>query len=110
MRWAVLLAAGCFICVSQPGHANKIALRLSKPNGTWSEYLNDVAACNPYRPYTPAERGDDHHRMTEAETIALSARYFGCMRSMGYRADPNGYRAAGYVRIGDTDILVPQLQ
>ena len=109
MRWAVLLAAGCLICVNQPGHANRFALKLSKPNGTWSEYLDDVAACNPYRPNPPASSGDDH-RMTEADIVARSTAYFDCMTAKGYRADPNGFRAAGYIRLGDTDILVPRWQ
>jgi hypothetical protein len=109
MRWALLVAAGCFICASQPGYAAKIALRLSKPNGTWSAYLDDTAACHPYRTLPPRSNGPVHFRLSETELIARSTAYFSCMAAKGYQPDPNGYRAAIYIQLGDTDILVPSI-
>ena len=110
MRWALLLAAGCLVCVSQPGHATPAALRLSKPNGTWSQYLNDVTACNRSRTSPPTSDTMAHPSMNEAEVVALSRQYFGCMTAKGYRPDPSGYDAGQYVQIGNSNILVPQWQ
>lgn len=110
MRWALLLAAACLICVSQPGQATPAALRLAKPNGTWSQYLNDVSACNRARPAPPSSDTMAHPSMYEAEVVARSQQYFGCMTAKGYRANPSGYDAGRYIQIGTTNILVPQWQ
>jgi hypothetical protein len=48
--------------------------------------------------------------MNEAEVVALSRQYFGCMTAKGYRPDPSGYDAGQYVQIGNSNILVPQWQ
>ena len=105
MRWASLVAAICLISASQPGHANNATVKLAKPGGTWSTYLNDIAACNPYHPRIVTPGGE--HSLTKEEMIATSYKYFGCMSAKGYRTDPNGYLAAQYVRVDGTDILVP---
>ena len=96
MRWALLLAAGCLICLSLPGHANWFTLRVSKPTGTWSDYLDDSAACNKVSQIPGYSGGpfSTTHMVTQAERTASSNKYWDCMVAKGYRADPNGYRAA----------------
>jgi hypothetical protein len=97
MRWTLLLAAGCLISLSVPGQANWFTLRVSKPSGTWSEYLDDSAACNTVSQipgYQGAAPFSATHFVRDAERTARSIKYWDCMVAKGYRADPNGYRAA----------------
>jgi hypothetical protein len=100
----LLLALGG-VLVMVPMQAKEDVLRLAKPGGTWTAYLTDVAACNPYHPgfYGGQNLAD------EAKLIARSSRYFNCLSARGYRPDPKGFIAGQYVALGHTDILMLKL-
>ena len=98
MRWSFLVVAGCFIALSLPAHAGHFILRVSKPNGGWSAYLDDSAACRSATSLRGYIEGPEDIIMgqpySEAEWVASESRYWDCMVARGYRANPNGYRAA----------------
>jgi len=89
MRSVLLVAVGCLICSSQPGLAGGGFIHLSKPNTSYSAYMNDRSAC-----FTAASyRISDEYAMWTRYNLNEFA---GCMTAKGYRLDPNGYRAAWY--------------
>jgi hypothetical protein len=94
-RALVVVAAGCLICLGLPAHANSFTLRVTKPNGTWSGYLDDNAACHTASQIPGYHEGSfmSAHIITDAERVASSNKYWDCMVAKGYRANPNGYRA-----------------
>jgi hypothetical protein len=106
LRNVLLAAAACLIVVSLPVRANESVLKLSKPGGTWSEYLSDVVACNTIRPRPPGNEGA--HRIDQTQLIARSTKYFACMSAKGYQVNQKGFVAAQYLRFGNTSVLVPK--
>jgi len=45
MRNAFVLATACLICLGQPGLAASGTIKLSKPNTSYSSFMDDRATC-----------------------------------------------------------------
>jgi hypothetical protein len=93
MRRSLLLAAGCLICLMQPGLAQSVTIKLSRPNTGYSTFLDDRAFCLNAVSY-PRDRSHDSQYNYGFFTVTYDVRGFiNCMYAKGYKADPDGFRA-----------------
>lgn len=96
MRAALVVAAICLFGATQSGLAAPLVIKLSRPNTSYSTFLNDRNAC---LNGTSSAQWD---RMASPSASAIlwrsyNARAFAsCMNAKGYLLDPNGYRAIRY--------------
>lgn len=103
MRSALLLAAGCIVCLAQAGLATTYGepiyyIRLAKPNAGYTTFMFDRNDCIQ----------STSHKVREHYVDLKGERFFGvnlqyhtpefieCMKARGYALDNNGYRAIGY--------------
>lgn len=102
MRKTMLLAACCFICVSQTGLATPkelLVVKLSKADTTHDQFVvdrNDCLTVANRAPYAggPVPGGWAKHHL----------KVFGeCMGAKGYKSDANGFLAIRYSQDGRTD-------
>ncbi|GAA0535729.1 hypothetical protein FHS83_003230 [Rhizomicrobium palustre] len=97
MRWALIVAVGSILLASVPASAGTFVIKVSKPNGSWSAYLDDQGDCSRAAGYRNTSwmsgnwLGPIHY--SEADRAAQLDRYWACMAAKGYRGDPNGFKA-----------------
>jgi hypothetical protein len=107
MRSALLIAAACVVCLSQPSVAGyTISIQFSKPNASSDAFLHDRNAC-----LRSAGRSNWHTSFGGGGTwgaaaipgrVTYNLSSFGrCMVARGYTLDPNGFRAVTFRHLRD---------
>ena len=99
MRCALLLVAGCAVLLGQPSLASGYAIRLSRPQTSYADFMVDRNACisaSWHRGSTFS--GSVGHYVTTGKYDLKD--FADCMNARGYLLDPkNGYRAAKYTTL-----------
>lgn len=108
MRGALILAAGCLLCLSQAGLASSqqlVVVKMSKPDVDQATFAQDRSVC-----LTKANSEHLFNGRDEGTWARHHLRIFGeCMAAKGYKNDPNGFPALRYSQDGRAHIFVEAL-
>lgn len=111
MRSALLIAAGCVVCLSSPALAYTISVQFSKPNATYNAFLHDRNAClgaashrNWHTAGVSGGPGGPGGSYAVPGMPTYNFSQFGrCMLARGYTLDPNGFHTVKFVHLQNGD-------